>query len=136
MALTDFELGTNLVKLRDNRFAAMEVPVSAGCDAGDFIYPYLGSGIVGVSVNGAEEGEDTTLIYQAYRIIVPCSFSDDYDAGTAIAFEVGADQVTEVANGDLICGVLTKPVLSTDTECEIHLYGYLLPVCSVECAAS
>ena len=121
------DLNTNILKLRDDRFAVMVVPVSGACDAGDFIHPHADASVVGIALSDAEEGDEIAVCVQAERVVVPCDFSGTLEAGTPVAFESGEDRVTEVVNGDLICGILVDQATATDDECVIKLVAPVFP---------
>ena len=126
------DVNTNIVKLRSNIWAANTFPIQHGGDAGDFIRPHAQAGCVGVLVEDAEEGADGLVVHQANRIIVPCNFTEPITAGTLVAFEIGENRVTSVANGDLLCGVLLEDMPESDysdaEECMIYLLGIAMAV--------
>jgi len=128
--LDNFELNTNIVKLRDNIWCAMTVTCDAAYSAGDFVQPYSTAGIAGVLTEDVIQGGSTTIVYKANKIVVPCALDADSEAGTPIAIDSVNLCVVNVTSDDALagCGVLTKDATTYDTECEIDLIGFLLPI--------
>lgn len=85
--LENFEVDTNIVKLRTDRFSSIKavpiIPAKAGC-----ISMIGGVGVVvGIAVNDADpdSDEETVLIYRADKIMLPCK--GKFDAGALIGFD-------------------------------------------------
>lgn len=84
--LENFEVDTNIVKLRTDRFSSIKavptIPAKAGCIS------MIGFGsVVGIAVNDADpdSDEETVLIYRADKIMLPCK--GKFDAGVLIGFD-------------------------------------------------
>lgn len=128
--LDGFTLDTNIVKLRSDVWSAMKVTLDASYSAGDFIIPYSTAAICGVITADTTSGDDAIIVYKAEKIVVPCSFSTDMEAGTAIAIDAVNKEAVAITDGNATaaCGILTEDATSYDTECEITLNGNLLPI--------
>lgn len=106
--LENFEVDTNIVKLRTDRFSSMKiildeekyapVPVKAGalvsCGA-----------CCGIAVNDAEDGDELVVIYRADKIMLPCK--GDIEVGTILGAEYSADEWIMTENGNYVDGVGT-----------------------------
>ena len=128
--LDDFTVNTNIVKLRDDIWSAMTVTVGADFDAGDFCQPFATSAICGVMTADTLTDADGTIVYKANKIVVPCALDADTQAGTAVAIDAVNLTVVNLTSGDAtaMCGILTKDATTYDSECEIDLLGFLLPI--------
>jgi len=122
--INDLTLNTNLVKLRSDVWSAMTVVCTAGCDAGDFILPFVGSAVVGVAPEAIAAGESGTIIYKAEAIVLPCDLSEDVNAGGILAF----------SNGKLVnswegvpCAITREAATTASTEVEVEILGFTMP---------
>ena len=86
--LENFEVDTNLVKLRTDRFSstkliAKDFVAKAGC-------LYIKDGIIGIAVNDADPdtAEEVVVIYRADKIVLPCQGS--FSAGELIGLDAGS----------------------------------------------
>lgn len=83
--LENFEVDTNIVKLRTDRFSSIKavpiIPSKAGCIS-------MIGGIVGIAVNDADPDldEELVLIYRADKIMLPCK--GQFGAGAMIGIDV------------------------------------------------
>lgn len=84
--LENFEVDTNIVKLRTDRFSSIKavptIPAKAGC-----ISMIGGGSVVGIAVNDADpdSDEETVLIYRADKIMLPCK--GQFGAGAMIGID-------------------------------------------------
>ena len=101
--LENFEVDTNIVKLRTDRFSSMKII----WDGGMYAPPSVKAGALvscgsfcGIAVNDAEDGDELVVIYRADKIMLPCK--GDLEAGTLLGAEYSATEgkwiMTE--NGD------------------------------------
>lgn len=77
--LENFEVDTNIVKLRTDRFSSMKVIAEYVFKAG---YLAFANRLVGIAVNDADVDEEVVIIYQADKIMLPCK--GDFEAGQLI----------------------------------------------------
>lgn len=123
--INDLTLNTNLVKLRSDVWSAMTVVCAAGCEAGDFIHPFVGSAVVGVAPEAIAAGESGTIIYKAEAIVLPCDLSEDVNAGGILSFSNG--KLVNIGEGVVICAITREAATTASTEVEVDLIGFALP---------
>ena len=98
--LENFEVDTNIVKLRTDRFSSMKFIwdkgeyVPASVKAGALVS--LGS-CCGIAVNDAEDGDELVVIYRADKIMLPCK--GDIKVGTLLGAEYSAGKWIMTENG-------------------------------------
>ena len=91
--LENFEVDTNIVKLRTDRFSSMKIIwdegeyAPASVKAGELVS--LGA-CCGIAVNDAEDGDELVVIYRADKIMLPCK--GDIEVGTMLGAEYSADE--------------------------------------------
>lgn len=124
--IDDLTLNTNTVKLRSQNYRSMVTEITAGCSAGDLVRPHSSAYVVGVAVADVTAGEEGVIIYAADKIVLPCDFASNKKAGAIVSFSVSAGKIVDGGSGSLICGVLTEAATTTDTECEVDLFGLCL----------
>lgn len=122
--INDLTLNTNLVKLRSDVWSAMTVVCTAGCDAGDFVQPFVGSSIVGVAPEAIAAGESGTIIYKAEAIVLPCDLSENVNAGTILSFLDG--KIVNYGGGGIACAIAREAATTASTEVEVDLFGLLM----------
>lgn len=89
--LENFEVDTNIVKLRTDRFSSMKIiwevgkhdPVSV--KAGELVSC---GACCGIAVNDAEDGDELVVIYRADKIMLPCK--GDLEVGALLGAEYSA----------------------------------------------
>lgn len=122
--INDLTLNTNLVKLRSDVWSAMTVVCTAGCDAGDFIQPFVGAAIVGVAPEAIAAGGSGTIIYKAEAIVLPCDLSEDVGAGYMVSFSNG--KLVNFGEGGVACAITREAATTASTEVEVDLTGFTL----------
>lgn len=106
--LENFEVDTNIVKLRTDRFSSMKIiwdeekyaPASA--KAGALVS--CGS-CCGIAVNDAEDGDELVVIYRADKIMLPCK--GDIEVGAILGAEYSAGEWIMTENGNYVGDVGT-----------------------------
>lgn len=105
--LENFEVDTNIVKLRTDRFSSMKFI----WDEGNYPASVKAGALVscgaccGIAVNDAEDGDELVVIYRADKIMLPCK--GDIDAGTILGAEYSAGEWIMTENGTDVDGVGT-----------------------------
>ncbi len=91
--LENFEVDTNIVKLRTDRFSSMKFI----WDEGEYVPASVKAGELvscgaccGIAVNDAEDGDELVVIYRADKIMLPCK--GDIEVGTMLGAEYSADE--------------------------------------------
>ena len=91
--LENFEVDTNIVKLRTDRFSSMKII----WDEGEYAPASVKAGELvscgaccGIAVNDAEDGDELVVIYRADKIMLPCK--GDIEVGTMLGAEYSADE--------------------------------------------
>ena len=98
--LENFEVDTNIVKLRTDRFSSMKIIwderkyAPASVKAGALVS--CGS-CCGIAVNDAEDGDELVVIYRADKIMLPCK--GDLEVGTILGTEYSAGKWIMTENG-------------------------------------
>lgn len=89
--LENFEVDTNIVKLRTDRFSSMKII----WDEGQYAPASVKAGALvscgsccGIAVNDAEDGDELVVIYRADKIMLPCE--GNIEAGSLL----GATYIT------------------------------------------
>lgn len=88
--LENFEVDTNIVKLRTDRFSSMKIIwdeenyVPASVKAGALVSWAWGA-CCGIAVNDAEDGDELVVIYRADKIMLPCK--GDIEVGSILGAE-------------------------------------------------
>ena len=106
--LENFEVDTNIVKLRTDRFSSMKIILDEGkyapasVKAGALVS--LGS-CCGIAVNDAEDGDELVVIYRADKIMLPCK--GDLEVGAILGAEYSAGKWIMTENGNDVDGVGT-----------------------------
>ncbi len=89
--LENFEVDTNIVKLRTDRFSSMKFIwdegkyAPASVKAGELVACVS---FCGIAVNDAEDGDELVVIYRADKIMLPCK--GDIKVGTLLGAEYSA----------------------------------------------
>ncbi len=102
--LENFEVDTNIVKLRTDRFSSLKII----WDEGEYVPASVKAGELvscvsccGIAVNDAEDGDELVVIYRADKIMLPCK--GDLEVGALLGAEYSATEgkwiMTE--NGDV-----------------------------------
>ena len=106
--LENFEVDTNIVKLRTDRFSSMKLI----WDAGAYFPSSVKAGTLvscesccGIAVNDAEDGDELVVIYRADKIMLPCK--GDIKVGTILGAEYSAGEWIMTENGKDVDGVGT-----------------------------
>jgi hypothetical protein len=100
--LENFEVDTNIVKLRTDRFSSMKIIwdeenyVPASVKAGALVSWAWGA-CCGIAVNDAEDGDELVVIYRADKIMLPCK--GDIEVGTILGVEYSAGEWIMTENG-------------------------------------
>lgn len=111
------------LKLRSPNFKSVKVTApSAGYTAGQMTKI---EDTVGVIVETKTLGQETALIYQCEKIVVPKSTGVTFAIGDKVYFSASAAKVTSVASGNTLCGRALAVGGTNDTELEIDLNGDL-----------
>lgn len=106
--LENFEVDTNIVKLRTDRFSSMKIILDEGkyapasVKAGELVS--CGS-CCGIAVNDAEDGDELVVIYRADKIMLPCK--GDIEVGAILGAEYSAGKWIMTENGNDVDGVGT-----------------------------
>lgn len=106
--LENFEVDTNIVKLRTDRFSSMKIILDEGkyapasVKAGELVS--CGS-CCGIAVNDAEDGDELVVIYRADKIMLPCK--GDIEVGGLLGAEYSAGKWIMTENGTDVDGVGT-----------------------------
>ena len=106
--LENFEVDTNIVKLRTDRFSSMKLIWDAGAyfpasvKAGELVSC---ESCCGIAVNDAEDGDELVVIYRADKIMLPCK--GDVEVGTLLGAEYSAGEWIMTGNGQDVDGVGT-----------------------------
>lgn len=106
--LENFEVDTNIVKLRTDRFSSMKFIwdegkyAPASVKAGELV---SWEACCGIAVNDAEDGDELVVIYRADKIMLP--FKGDVEVGTLLGAEYSADKWIMTENGTDVDGVGT-----------------------------
>ena len=106
--LENFEVDTNIVKLRTDRFSSMkfiwdeEKYAPASVKAGELV---SWEACCGIAVNDAEDGDELVVIYRADKIMLP--FKGDVEVGTLLGAEYSAGKWIMTENGTDVDGVGT-----------------------------
>ncbi|HOO07840.1 MAG TPA: DUF2190 family protein [Ruminococcus sp.] len=98
--LENFEVDTNIVKLRTDRFSSMKII----WDEEKYAPPSVKAGALvslgsccGIAVNDAEDGDELVVIYRADKIMLPCK--GDIEVGTVLGAEYSAGKWIMTENG-------------------------------------
>jgi hypothetical protein len=118
-------LNTNVVKLRSPIYKSMLVEVTAGCSAGDLVYPHAAANIIGVACQDVTAGALGSIIYAADKIIVPCDFGSNQKAGSEVDYSATSGKIVESGAGNVTVGILNVAATTASTECEITLFGFV-----------
>ena len=111
---------TNL-KLRSPHFKSVKVTApSAGYTAGQMVKI---EDTVGVIVETKTSGNNTALIYECEKIVVPKATGVTFAIGDKVYFDSSAAKITSVASGNTLCGRANAVGASSDTTLEISLLG-------------
>ena len=76
-------------------------------------------------------GNTAVMYYEIPKVVVPCVAIPSgeavtyYDEGCKVYFDATNSQVTRVAGGNVLCGIVTKAGSVGDETIEIHLMGAL-----------
>lgn len=106
--LENFEVDTNIVKLRTDRFSSMKIiwdegkHAPASVKAGALVSC---GACCGIAVNDAEDGDELVVIYRADKIMLPCK--GDIEVGTILGAEYSAGKWIMTENGTDVDGVGT-----------------------------
>lgn len=114
-------MSATALKLRNPNFKSVKVTApSAGYTAGQMVK--VGEQ-VGVIVETKTSGNDTALIYDCEKIVVPKSTGVTFIVGAKVYFDASAAKITSTASGNTLCGRANAVGASADTELEISLLG-------------
>ena len=106
--LENFEVDTNIVKLRTDRFSSMktiwdeENYAPASVKAGELV---SWEACCGIAVNDAEDGDELVVIYRADKIMLPCK--GDIEVGSILGVEYSDGKWIMTENGNDVDGVGT-----------------------------
>ena len=106
--LENFEVDTNIVKLRTDRFSSMktiwdkENYAPASVKAGALV---SWEACCGIAVNDAEDGDELVVIYRADKIMLPCK--GDIEVGSILGVEYSDGKWIMTENGNDVDGVGT-----------------------------
>ena len=104
--LENFEVDTNIVKLRTDRFSSMKIiwdevkEAPASVKAGALVSCGL---CCGIAVNDAEDGDELVVIYRADKIMLPCK--GDIEVGTLLGADYSSGEWIMTENGTDVDGV-------------------------------
>ncbi len=111
------------LEIRNPNFKSFKVTApSAGYTAGEMIKI---EDTVGIIVNTVELDEETALIYECEKIVVPKSAGVTFAAGDKVYYNASAKAVTSTASGNTLCGRANEVGESADTTLEISLSGHI-----------
>jgi len=105
--LENFEVDTNIVKLRTDRFSSMKIIWNEGYAPASVKAGALVScgSCCGIAVNDAEDGDELVVIYRADKIMLPCK--GDLEVGAILGAEYSAGEWIMTENGNDVDGVGT-----------------------------
>lgn len=114
-------MAATALNLRSPVFKSFKVTApSAGYTAGQMVKI---EDTVGVIVETKASGNDSALIYECEKIVVPKSTGVTFTKGDKVYFDATAAAVTSVASGNTLCGRANADALSAATSVEISLLG-------------
>lgn len=106
--LENFEVDTNIVKLRTDRFSSMKII----WDEGKYVPDSVKAGALvscgaccGIAVNDAEDGDELVVIYRADKIMLPCK--GDLEVGAILGAEYSDGKWIMTENATDVDGVGT-----------------------------
>lgn len=88
--LENFEVDTNIVKLRTDRFSSMKIIWDGGGDSVKAGALVSCGACCGIAVNDAEDGDELVVIYRADKIMLPCK--GDIEVGAILGAEYSATE--------------------------------------------
>jgi len=108
--LENFEVDTNIVKLRTDRFSSMKII----WDEGEYVPASVKAGALvscgaccGIAVNDAEDGDELVVIYRADKIMLPCKGDLEVGAILGAEYSIEAGKWIMTENGNDVDGVGT-----------------------------